>query len=210
MYLVSIILNVILAILLVLVALLLMVLFIPINYKLYGKINDKLSCGGSFSWLFRCVRFNLMTEENKLKFQVILFGKIIKIKTKSDKKHKKKNNVKSKSKFPGWDFIKEAICFSEDIFNIIKPKVFKIRGVYGLDDPSVTGFINAFLSIIKGVIPNECIELNAIYDDEIIDIDILAEGDLKLFIIGFRSLKFIFKKENRKIIFKKKKPVETF
>ena len=212
MHLLSIVLNVILVIFLVLVTLILMALFIPISYRLYGKISDELSYGGSFSWLLGCVRFNLISEDIKPKFQVILFGKVIKVKTKSDKKHKKKNNVKpkSKNKFPGWDFIKEAICFFEDIFNIIRPKVFKIRGVYGLEDPCATGFINAILCTIEGVIPNDCIELNAIYDDEIIDIDILAEGDLKLFIIGFRSFKFIFKKENRKIIFKKKKPIETF
>ena len=212
MYLLSVVLNVILVIFLVLVTLLLMGLFIPISYRLFGKINDGLSCEGSFTWLFRCVRFNFMVEDYKPKFQVILFGKEVKIKTKLDKKQKKKNNVKpkSKNKFPGWDFIKEAICFFEDIFNIIRPKVFKIRGVYGLDDPCVTGFINAILCTINGVIPNDCIELNAIYDDEIIDIEILAEGDLKLFIIGFRSLKFILKKENRKIIFKKRNLLKHF
>ena len=212
MYLAGIILNVILVILLVLAVVLILVLFIPINYRFYGKINDELSYGGSFSWLLGCVKTMLISENMKPNFQVILFGKVIKVKTKSGRKPKKKNDSKPKikNKFPGWNFIKEAIYFFGDILNIIRPRVFKITGTYGLEDPFATGYINAFLCMLNGVIPEGCIELAAVYDDEIIDIDMMAEGDLKLFIIGFRSLKFVLKKENRKIIFKKKKPAETF
>lgn len=209
-YLLSIVLKLILIVFLVLLTFLIIALFVPINYRLRGEINDELYYEGNCSWFLGLIKFNLIKDENKPKLQVILFGKAIKVRTKKNKLNKKRNAVpKAKNKFPGWDFIKEAIYYIGDILNIIKPKVFKISGVYGMEDPCATGLINGFLCIVKGIIPPEAIELNAVYDDEILNIGIIVEGNLKLFIIGIRTLKFLLKKENRKIIFKKK-PVETF
>lgn len=211
MYLLSLVLNLFLIILLVLLILIIMALFMSINYRLHGEINEELYYEGSCSWIFGAVKFKLIKEESKPKMQVFLLGKAIRLKTKVNKSNKKKKKAKpkTKNKFPGWDFIKEVIYYFADILNIIRPKVFKISGYYGLEDPCATGLVNGFLCIVKGIVPAECIELNPVYDDEVININVLVEGKLRLFIIAIRSLKFILKKENRKIIFKKKKPVET-
>lgn len=63
---------------------------------------------------------------------------------------------------------------------------------------------------IEEVIPNADICLNSIYDEEELHVYLEICGELKTYKIVFKAIRFILKKEIRKIIFRKSKRIETF
>jgi hypothetical protein len=48
------------------------------------------------------------------------------------------------------------------------------------------------------------------FEEELINIEVEINGDIKVCVICYRTLRFIIKKEVRKFLFKKSKTVETF
>ena len=100
--------------------------------------------------------------------------------------------------------------YFKDIINIVKPKYFRISGVYGFEDPSLTGMLLGLISIIQGAVPNAQIYVNPEFEEETINIEAEIYGNIKICVICYRTLKLIIKKEVRQILFKKSKTAETF
>lgn len=214
--------HIILIILICIMLLLLAILIIPVKYKVNARINkedeeDKWHAEytGDVKLLFGFIKIKFMYNEEKPKFQVRLFGIPIlkkattKKATTKNKKAKKKEKKNRKHEFPRVEFMKKCWIFLKDILGIIKPRRFIIEGFYGFDDPSVTGAVCAISGIIKPLIPFCRINLGPVFDEESCDVKINIDGGFFIIEAVYKTLRFIFRKDIRKVLFKKHKNVET-
>ena len=122
---------------------------------------------------------------------------------------KKKKESKSRRNI-GKNLIIELFKYFKDIINIVKPKHFIISGVYGFEDPSLTGMLLGVISIIKGAVPNAQIYVNPVFEEETINLKGEIYGDIKGCVVCYRTIKLIIKKDVRQYLFKKSKTAETF
>lgn len=205
---------ILLKIVLISICILIALMFIPFEYSLNSQINESVTVEGKILWMFHLIKVAFLKEESGFKINFFVGNKRIfsidptkKSKyNKKEKKHKKKSNKNFLKK----NFISCVIYYFKDTLKIIKPKGMYIKGVYGFYDPSITGFLSGIIPILEQIIPLSDIKLQPIFEDEIIDIKASVWGKIILFFVGYKTLKFILKKEVRKTLFKKKsKTVET-
>ena len=127
--------------------------------------------------------------------------------TKKQKKSKKESKPRRNI---GKNLIIELFKYFKDIINIVKPKYFRISGVYGFEDPSLTGMLLGVISIIKGAVPKAQIYVDPVFEEETINIEAEIYGDIKGCVVCYRTIKLIIKKDVRQNLFKKSKTAETF
>lgn len=202
------ILNIIITILVILFLIIIMLLFIPFEYRLRGNFDEDFCGEASINWFFGLVKFLAHKGKSKCEIGFILCGKKISARRRAKNKNSKKERSKEKKKpSKKIDFTRKLISifynYCMDVLNIVKPKYFKAVGVYGCEDPSITGFICAFISIINEVIPNRNINLQPVFEEEILDIESEVYGAVVPMTIVYKTLRLIMKKEVRKIIFTK-------
>jgi len=209
--------KIIVYLLILIIGLILLFVIIPFEYEFKTKIDEKIMAGVNLSF-FKKILIIIMTYEDKeTLFLIRVMGLTIirkKIK-KSNRKIKKEKLKKKKDDFDIMDyiqgeFIKDLISYFKDIINITKPKKIKINGTYGFEDPSLTGIACGIIPLVSSLIPISHINLRPVFDDEIIDIYCEIYGRISLLIATIKTLKFVLKKSNRKIIFKKVKKSETY
>ncbi|BCZ45286.1 membrane protein [Clostridium gelidum] len=206
--------KILLILLCILLSVLILVLFIPFDYFLNGKINDGAEGKAEIRWLFGLIRIIIYKSEDKPEMKIIICGLNIYnkkfIKENNVKKNKNKKNESNSKRDIGMNLMIELFRYFKDILNIVKPKYFKISGVYGFEDPSLTGMLLGVISIIKGAVPSAQIYVNPDFEKENINIEAEIYGDIKVCVIGYRTLKLIIKKDVRQKLFKKSKAAETF
>jgi len=212
--------KILLILLCILLSVILLILFIPFDYFLNGKINDGAEGKAQIRWLFGLIRIIICESEDKPEMEIIICGlniynkKFIKEnnvkKNKKTKKQKNKKNDSNSKRDIGMNLMIELFRYFKDILNIVKPKYFRISGVYGFEDPSLTGMLLGVTSIIKGAVPSAQIYVNPDFGEENINIEAEIYGDIKVCVIGYRTLKLIIKKDIRQKLFKKSKAAETF
>lgn len=197
------ILKVILIILAVILALFLLSFFIKMKYNFYSHITDSsLDIDSKIAFLFGIIKIKFIRKDNKLNFGIYLFGKKLKFKKKSNKK-KQKEKKKSKRKIKWVNILSNIIQYFKEIINILKPKVFKVEGVYGFYDPSLTGITTGIIPILKSVLPLSNVNLQPVFEEEVLDIEVEVTGYIIPMVMIVDTLKFILNKEVRKVIFKK-------
>lgn len=209
-------LDILMIILIILAVILLALLAVPFQYDGEGCVNDSFYGKAWIKWLFGLVKFTVIKEgiNDKLKVKTTLCGISFSFNPvkynkgeKPGKKHEKKKE-KDKKQYEKRSFtkkcIKTCINYCRDIIRIIKPKYVGINGVYGFEDPSLTGFLCGFISMINEIIPGSIINIQPVFDDSDMDINFRVYGNLSLGLITFRTLRFIIRKEIRSVIFRKK------
>lgn len=202
------ILNIIIAALIILFLITILLLLVPFEYRLRGKFDEDFYGEASINWFFGLVKFLVHKSKSKCDIGFVLCGKNIPAGRKGNKKgrniEKSKEKKKSSKKI---DFTKKLINifynYCKDVLKIVKPKYFKAVGVYGCEDPSITGFICGFISIINEVIPNSNINLKPVFEEEVIDIESEVYGVVVPMTIAYKTLRLVMKKEVRKIMFTK-------
>ena len=220
MTIVLIIFKILLILLCILLSVLILVLFIPFEYFLNGKINDSAQGIAEIRWIFGLFRIIVCKYEDKPEMKIIICGlniynkKLIKEnnieKQKKSSKHKKSKKESKIRRNIGKNLIIEFIKYFKDIINIVKPKYFRISGVYGFEDPSLTGMLLGVVSIIKGAVSGAQIYVDPDFEEENINIEAEIYGDIKICVAGYRTFKLLMKKDVRQILFKKSKTAETF
>ena len=215
-----IILKILIVLICILLLILMIILFIPFKYFMNGKIDDIIGGHTEVRWIFGLVKVIVYKYEDEPQIKISICGlnvysrKLIeenneKKVEKASKKKRKKKEFKSKRNI-GRNLLVEFFKYFKDIINIVKPKYFKISGVYGFEDPSLTGMLLGIISIIKGAVPKAQIYVEPDFEEELINIDVEINGDIKACVICYRTLKLIIKKEVRKFLLKKSKIAETF
>ncbi|MCR3761502.1 DUF2953 domain-containing protein [Clostridium felsineum] len=199
------ILKVILIILAVILVLFLLSFFIKMKYNFYSHITDSsLDIDSKITFLFGIIKIKFIRKDNKLNFGIYLFGKKLRAKKKlKKKKQKEKKKSKSKRKIKWVNILSNIIQYFKEIINILKPKVFKVEGVYGFYDPSLTGITTGIIPILKSVLPLSNVNLQPVFEEEALDIEVEVTGYIIPMVMIVDTLKFILNKEVRKVIFKK-------
>ena len=95
--------------------------------------------------------------------------------------------------------ISAAVRLIKSIFRSVKPKDFYLVGKLGLSDPSLTGRIVGAAWSLNGVL-NKRIEVQAVFDREIIEGETRIKGYIVPAFLMFYILRFIAVKPVRKII----------
>lgn len=197
----------------ILLFILLLIMFIPFKYFFYGRIDDSIKGKVEIGWTFGLVKMVIYKDEKNPVLRVTIFGG-----TFFNRKLINSNNVKKQNKSKkifkirkiGKELLEEGFKYVIAIFNDIKPKELKITGIYGFDDPSMTGMILGLINMIKGIKPNLQINLEPLFTEKIINIEAQICGDIKVYIICYRTIKVLMKKEIRRSLFGKPKTAETF
>ncbi|MBU3176604.1 DUF2953 domain-containing protein [Clostridium estertheticum] len=216
MFILFLILKILLYLLIFIFAIILLFLIIPFEYYISSKIDEKIDVDITLLFFKKIIKVMVKHEDTKEIFLLKIMGlRIIRkeikspgIKIEKEEMEKNKKNSKKKSNFNIKDyiereFINDLINYFKDIINIVKPKTVKINGFYGFDDPSLTGMLCGIIPLISNLIPKSDINLQPVFDDEIIEIECDVHGKISLLSAIIKTLRFVFKKNNRQKIFKK-------
>lgn len=179
----------------------------PFRYELMINLTDEIKGKGEVRFLFGIIKIEISKYDGKPILKVYLtkitvFSKEItfdkKEKEKGKEKDKKSRNTKTK-KFFNKQFLGELKNYIMNIIYLIKPEKFQVSGVYGFEDPSITGLICAIRPFV-----NFCdMNITPDFEEDNTDITVFIIGGFNLIVIGFKTLQFILNKKVRKIIFSK-------
>lgn len=208
------ILKMMIVVLIIILLILTAMMFIPFKYIAKGTINEGVCGNVSLKWLFGLIKFIILKEKesSKAKIQLSLCGINIsgqgKKKSKTGKMSKRKKSEKKDKNSNKNQFsmkLLNIICnYIKEILNIIKPQYIKADGTYVFEDPSITGILCGIISIINTAFPNNSINLVPRFEEEVCDVKFEIMGKVFGFIIAFKTIRLLMKKEIRKIIFSKK------
>lgn len=203
------ILSTLLFILLFIIVIGLFLIIIPYNYLFQFSYQDNLT----YKIVLKTIIFSFVlekTKNTKVKYFKI-FGIKKNIEEKTDKKEKSKtdkvakNQIKEKVKNEAKkrDFsLPKKIISSENIFHVIhfikdiskmlKPKIFKLDFLLGLDDPYQSGLILAYFHSLKSIYPKLPFTINIDWQKEVYE----AKGEIAGYILPgqllLRIIIFIF------------------
>jgi hypothetical protein len=188
---------------------LLLILLIPFEYSISALLKEKANFYLQVQWAL--FRFEILLEDLKPSIKISVFQRMIVNRPVEKKIRKKplKKAGKSKFKMPGTSFFKEILSFLKEGFNISKPKEITAFGSFGLDDPSNTAVVSFIIMLVSEFAPWAQIGLNPIFDSEMTDVQINISGRIVLIVLVCIILKYIFKKEIRKVLFQKRTNTDT-
>lgn len=197
-------LNILLLILVILLILLVLVFIAPISYR---------------------IKFDYSEEKKFYKIKIYFLGiKVYTIENKSDKinvsrsikekvENKEKTKVKKeKSKTEFFSFIRkynltkyleEAWVLIKSILSQVLPRDYQINFKAGFEDPYYTGSLAAFFYSLDGLIRRERIQLDLIWNREVIAAQGYLYGRFMFASICFYLIRFIGKTGLYKELFKK-------
>jgi hypothetical protein len=215
-----IILKILLYLLLFLIGLILILLIIPVNYRGQVLTAEGFRVQLALGWAGRLFGINAEIEGEAYDITLrVLNKKVYKLKNneqtekkeqpeqkteKKEKDKKKKTGLKLKE-LTDRTLINEILEYFKRVLNIVKPKYIHLYGTYGFDDPSVTGIVSGAAAVIKAMIPHAKVGLYPDFTQEIIDLDLLAEGSMTVGSLAYQTIRTVLKKPVRKILFRKKK-----
>lgn len=212
--------KILLYILLFIVGLILLLLLIPVNYSSQVLTADGFSIKLAFGWAGQLIGISAEAEGEAYDITLrILDKKVYKLKKKETaeeeeqpekKPEKKEKSKKGRREFSIRDFsdrtlLDEVLGYLKKVLNIAKPKYLHLYGTYGFEDPSITGIVCGTSGIIKNMIPHARLGLAPDFSQEIMDLDLRAEGSMIVGSLAYQTLRTALKKPVRKILFKKKK-----
>ena len=73
----------------------------------------------------------------------------------------------------------------EKILYIVKPKYVKIKGVYGLGNPYITGILGGIFAIIESIVPQSSVNIRPDFCNKVCNMNVEIKGDLKIISLIF-------------------------
>lgn len=210
-------LKILMYILLFLLGLAFLLLIIPVNYRGQVLTAEGFRAQFAFGWAGKL--FGISAEIKGEDYDVtlrILDKRVHKLKSKGQEGEKKQSEQKTEKKakekkVPGFReitdgaLINEILEYIKRVLNVVKPKYIHLYGTYGFDDPSITGMVCGAAAAIKPMIPHARVRLYPDFTQEIIDLDLRAEGSMTVGSLAYQTIRTVLKKPVRKILFRKKK-----
>lgn len=217
------ILKIILYLLAALLGILITLLIVPFSYQGEAEVYEGVSFSYKLGWFWNL--FNVRgTKGMEVETTAVYLGnvRLFAVKTREKKEPKpeeekeeeeeaveeakKENSLKS---MIDTKLIKEGFAYLKKLVMQIKPKQMHLQGVYGFDDPSLTGMTAGFLYTLQGVWPQSKIQMQPNFMEEVLELELKAAGNLQAGRVLWDTARFLLKKDVRTKIFKKKKKVET-
>jgi hypothetical protein len=187
-----------------LLVLLLLILIIPFTYSFSAFLKEKTIIHMEAHWIVLHAELSLEDWSPHMKINVL--GRTVKSGHVEKKIRKKSAEKERKKKFemPDIEFFREAISFVKEVVEVIKPKVMTAQGFYGLDDPANTAAVSYLIMLVNSIAPNAQIRLNPLFDSEMKDMEVNISGRITLILLIFIMIKYLLKKEVRKVLFQKR------
>jgi len=71
------------------------------------------------------------------------------------------------------------------------PERYRLKGTYGFEDPYTTGIFNLVLIFIAGVMPFAQIDLEPVFEEEAMQVEISTYGSVRIIILIILMLKYV-------------------
>lgn len=225
MWVLLIILKIILFLFLALLMLLITLLLVPFTYKGAAAVMDGISYSFSVGWFWNLFSVRGNNDDELLTTEVYLGRRRLftvdtnklsedrpkKKKMKKEKEEETEQKAKAdnslKSMFDT-KLIKEAFEYIKKIISQVKPENLQIKGVYGFEDPSLTGMTAGFIYSLQALLPQSRIQLQPCFVDEVLELEAEAEGSIRGGKIAYDTIRFLLKPDIRKKIFKRSKKLK--
>lgn len=197
-------LKIVLILLIAILVILFLILIISFEYKISAVVKEKANFYFRVHWTL--FEVELMLEDLKPFIKIRLFGRIVMNQPPKKRVRKKREKKASKSSFkmPGLAFFQEILKFLKELFNIFKPKEIMAFGYYGLNDPAHTAVVSFVINLLSDLVPLAQIRLEPIFESEMIDVEINISGRIRLMVLVYILIKYLFKREVRKVVFQKR------
>lgn len=212
-----IILKVLLYILLSILAVFLLVLLIPIDYHIMASKYEIVKYRGKVTLLWGMLQFSYGNDSLSSPHMIIKpLGIPISIdnsKVSSPQKSKVKiskkpeaslSRSKDKLKLLLREINKELLFSLLDtirkIFHFIRPKVFKLKAKYGLDDPYDNALLLAIITSFYPLLKDYEVNLVPSFEDSVLEGELEIRGKIAVVLLLFILVKFMLSKPIRKII----------
>lgn len=214
--------KLLLILLAVVIALIVLLLAIPFDYYINVKYDKGIAENIKVLWAKLIGVKGTYDNGGALDAKLLILNKDVTLKLKRNIKEKdvkkdkeeesstkKKRSKLSISELLDKTFLEEIFAYAKKIIAIIKPRVLSIKLVFGFDDPSITGCLSGLVYYLESILPKCDVDIQPVFDQESIYLNINAEGRITLGAILIQSLRLILKKDIR-IKFKNLKKAETF
>ncbi len=188
--------------------LLLITIFSPCKYNLNIEVNDgKVIFYIEISMIFHLFKLMISMENSKCRIKLTVLGMHIPLefskKGSSDKNSKSLH--KYKLNFLNGKFLISCMSYFKEVIALLKPKYIEVSGIYGLYDPAETGFMCGFISMFSQAVKEDYLHVNLEpdFENQVININANMYGELILFSVICKTLKFIRKDEVREVLIEK-------
>lgn len=193
------------------------IIVVPYDYSVAGEKTDESEVNILISWLFGRVKLDFRKRSRKSAELVLtLFGSKRKVgpssKSKSSRVSKKatdssndakvvkvKHNFNFRKYFKK-EIIKKILSVVLKIFKHCQPSKLSVHGKYGFDDPSYTGLMCAFTNQFYWLLDNYDIEIQPVFDEEILEGNFLVGGRIWLPYLILVMIGFLITKPIRNIL----------
>ncbi|ABR49079.1 hypothetical protein Amet_2929 [Alkaliphilus metalliredigens QYMF] len=208
--------------LLFLLAILLLILIIPVDYHLMASKDLVVTFKGHIGWFWHLVKVDFTIINNSPKaIRIKLLGLPISIHTsgeerktykkkqeskKPKKKKTTKKKVKYKNKFPlAWEHVTRELLdviflAIKRVLHHLKPKKFRLEGVYGFDDPYYTGIILAITSSLQPLFNDSPLEITPSFGETKLEGELEVHGRIIVILFLWIVLQLTLSKPIRKIL----------
>lgn len=177
---------------------------IPFEYLVKFEVNNVLEGKVEISWIFGGVKWSIDRKNEGSKIKLIIAG--LKVYEGNLTKKKRLQKIKEKARQHIGRLIKKdnkrlivnGVEYFQNIVTVVKPQKVAIKGVYGCEDPALTGWIWGVINIFKWIIPKNNIYIEPNFNEQVINL----VGEVKGVIIGYKIgdviIKIVRKIKNRK------------
>lgn len=203
-----------------LIGVILLISIIPLSYDIFLNIyNSKIQGEVKIKWLKGLIGIKLVLKEVNC-YSLILLNRNIytrNIITKNRSYDKGKTNKKVKNtkrrKIHKKDieFIEIFKLLKESIlrlFHKFKPKYFNIIGIYGFENPAITGALSGITAMLSSITEFN-IDIRSTFIEKIIDFKVEIGGEIRIIDLMMIFATTIIKKPIRKLMFCKKEKMKT-
>lgn len=196
-------------------------LFIPFRYKITGNLRGSSVGARLHLKAFGCLGFSLLYKEGTWMLHFSVFQATLPFvfpwQRRGKLKEKGGEGDKEKGKFSFQEFVRYARHIADremlagfwdlvkNLFRIFKIHSFKIQGKVGFYEPHLTGQLAAFLYSVKSACRNYSSDLELVWDEEVLDLEVKAEGKVLFAAVIFYLLRFLLSKNTRRVWKKIKK-----
>jgi|GEM_PF-723245 len=220
MWVIWIIIKILLYLLAILMFLLLTLLVVPFSYKGDAAVDGSVSFSYRVGWFWNLFSIRGTRDEEGQANEVFLGNRrIMAINTKdkpekpeieedakeTEKAAKKENSLKSMF---DTKLIKEGLNYLKRILKQLSPDYIQVHGVYGFEDPALTGMTAGFVAVVQGAWPQSKIQLQPTFAEERLELELKAAGQIYAGMLVYDTARFILKKDIRTKIFKRNKKVK--
>ena len=190
------------------------IIFVPYKYHVSGEYFDEPQLRGSIAWLFGGVKINFqhLNQTTEISLTILGLNKQIKVRPKSsgakyNKGTKHNENTKTAGNKKPSNFaqylkrnvIQKAISVFLKLVKHCQPTTFFIQARIGFDDPMYTGLLYAFNSQFYLLFNKYDINIQPVFDEEIIEGRFLIGGRIWLLYLILVMIGFLITKPIRNI-----------